>query len=83
MPDVLKERCACEICCNGEHLGSCRECAGWGDRIEDEGIIPCAWCDGTGVCPECNGDAAKHNADLERRAAQPFGGSERLAGEGA
>ena len=55
-----EEPCECVQCCDGEHAGSCMECAGWGDRIDDE--VPedqhsrdCDYCGRTGVCPVCRG----------------------------
>lgn len=47
--------CECTSCCDGEHAGRCRECAGWGDRIGEDGIVTCEYCDGTGDCPKCLG----------------------------
>lgn len=47
--------CECVKCCGGEHSGFCKECAGWGERILDEGIVACEYCQGTGTCPVCNG----------------------------
>lgn len=50
-------RCECEMCCNGEHPGKCKECAGC---CEIDGR-PCKYCydpmhcGSTGVCPKCNG----------------------------
>lgn len=44
-------RCECLKCCDGEHVGSCRECAGWGESDCE----PCEYCDRTGVCPKCHG----------------------------
>lgn len=45
--------CECVECCDGEHAGFCAGCAGWG---EEEGN-QCEKCEGTGVCPKCNGAA--------------------------
>lgn len=44
-------RCECVLCCDGEHPGECKECAGWGEA----GGEPCDYCNETGVCPECAG----------------------------
>lgn len=54
------EPCECVQCCDGEHSGRCKECAGWGDRIDDavpDGDITrdCEYCNGTGTCPVCEG----------------------------
>lgn len=51
--------CECEECCDGEHPGECRECAGWGEC----GGEPCAHCNHTGDCPKCHG--AKRPADKD------------------
>lgn len=62
-------RCECVECCDGEHPGCCRDCAGWGDQLGGAGLdYPCEHCDGTGVCPECGG---AHGSDLpsDRRGA--------------
>lgn len=51
-------RCECVQCCDGEHPGCCKECAGWGDRLDGPGLdMRCVYCDGTGVCPKCDGHA--------------------------
>lgn len=44
--------CECNTCCNGEHPGACRECAGWGSNNEEN---PCSYCLGDGTCPVCAG----------------------------
>ena len=49
----MGETCECVQCCDGEHPGKCKECAGWG---EEDGE-PCAYCDGDGVCPVCDGES--------------------------
>lgn len=46
-------RCECIQCCDGEHAGFCKECAGWGSNDEE---IQCSRCEGTGTCPICDGD---------------------------
>mgnify|MGYP001296101560 CR=1 FL=1 len=47
--------CECLLCCDGDHPGRCRECAGWGERDGEH----CERCDGGGLCPVCDGAAAK------------------------
>jgi hypothetical protein len=47
--------CECVQCCEGEHAGYCAECAGWGDVDGEE----CMHCACSGICPVCNGAAAK------------------------
>ena len=47
--------CECVSCCNGEHPGDCAECAGWGANNEE---AVCSHCDGTGICPICEGTSA-------------------------
>jgi hypothetical protein len=47
----VEEMCECVSCCNGDHPGWCRECAGWGDV----GGEPCDHCAGSGDCPVCMG----------------------------
>ncbi len=46
-----QQQCECVVCCDGEHAGYCRDCAGWGER----GGIECEKCHGDGVCTVCNG----------------------------
>lgn len=43
--------CECVLCCDGEHAGSCKECAGWGSNNEEDS---CSYCAGTGDCPVCH-----------------------------
>ncbi len=62
--DVPSAMCECVSCCEGEHAGQCAHCAGWGDRIDDRGIRMCNHCEGSGMCPVCNG--ANLPADDER-----------------
>jgi hypothetical protein len=75
MPDI----CECVTCCNGEHAGFCRECAGWRDRIDDseEGFSMCEYCDGEGICPKCQGanipPENDDDADLEVERAENEG----------
>jgi hypothetical protein len=54
---IMAKRATCECvqCCDGEHAGSCKECAGWGDRSTEEITGICNSCNGTGICPRCNG----------------------------
>ncbi len=53
--------CECFVCCEGEHVGRCRECAGWGDYCDTqdrEHCSPdgvCTYCYGSGDCPKCVG----------------------------
>lgn len=51
-PPPQEEVCECQLCCDGEHPGDCRECAGWGSCDGEH----CQHCDGIGDCPECNGE---------------------------
>lgn len=44
--------CECIDCCDGEHPGSCKECAGWASNNKEE---VCSHCEGEGSCPICNG----------------------------
>lgn len=54
-----RERCECETCCNGEHAGYCKNCAGWGEYTHEDGVSRrCEVCDGDGVCIKCGGVAA-------------------------
>lgn len=65
MPETPKlVPCECVTCCDGEHAGDCRECAGWGHRISDDGIVSCDYCYGSGVCPKCNGESKPDEAAL-------------------
>lgn len=59
----LAELCECVVCCDGEHPGYCRNCAGWGE-VDGK---PCDYCAGdldisgrpSGICPKCRGDWEK------------------------
>ena len=48
--------CECVTCCNGDHPGACRNCAGWGSHNEEN---PCSHCNGSGTCPVCAGEPPK------------------------
>jgi hypothetical protein len=54
--------CECVSCCDGEHPGSCKDCAGWGELSDDES--DCEHCEGTGICPVCNGDSRQAEVDM-------------------
>jgi hypothetical protein len=51
----MDTRCECVICCDGEHAGECKHCAGWGDRLTGSGIKTCNHCGGSGICQICHG----------------------------
>lgn len=51
LPRVDSKPCECVLCCDGEHAGDCRDCAGWG---ESDGVF-CEKCNGEGTCPVCAG----------------------------
>lgn len=52
--------CECVECCEGEHAGDCRECAGWGSV----GSKPCEYCSSTGICPICKGASLHETPEL-------------------
>lgn len=53
-------QCECVECCNGEHAGQCKECAGWGYGETDDEL--CEHCNGEGTCPRCDGQQTCRNA---------------------
>ncbi len=48
----LGKECECVECCDGEHAGFCKDCAGWGSNDEEE---TCSRCHGDGICSMCDG----------------------------
>lgn len=60
---MATEVCECVTCCDGEHAGRCKRCAGWGE-IDGK---RCTYCDKDigwpGVCPVCDGASAPEECD--------------------
>ena len=66
---MTPKKCECEVCCDGDHPGECKECAGWGEVAG----TPCDHCDGEGLCPVCRGAAGQFDCIECRDRGGPLG----------